>query len=64
MLWSSSIRITNKGTTILYYSFDGENDHGEIQPGTAPITAVFRNRYEAGIAVKGGGVGGFAIEAW
>ncbi len=63
-IWAGTIRITNKGSNPLYFSFDGENDHGEVPPGTDPISRVYRNRFEAGIAVKGTASDAFVIEAW
>jgi hypothetical protein len=54
MIWSGTIWIMNTGTGILQFSFDGINVHGEVPP--APYhQRVFRNRYEAGIALRGGG---------
>lgn len=65
-IWAGTIKITNKGANILYFSFDGENDHGEVQPasGGVPTEAIYRNRHEAGIAVKGTAADDFVIEAW
>lgn len=65
-IWAGTIKITNKGANILYLSFDGETDQGEVQPaaGGAPTTAVYRNRHEAGIAVKGTATDAYVIEAW
>lgn len=63
-MWSARvIRIKNAGAGALLFSFDGDNDHGLV---AANETREFRDRYEAGIAIKG--VGGatptFTIEAW
>ena len=60
MIWSSSIKILNKGATSIYFSFDGTNDHGEVAPGTElHMTDV----YEAGIAIRGAG-NDFVVFAW
>jgi hypothetical protein len=54
MIWSGTIWVTNIGTGILQISFDGVNVHGEVPP--APYhQRLFRNRYESGIALRGGG---------
>lgn len=64
-IWAGTIKITNKGANILYFSFDGETDHGEVQPaGAVPTEAIYRNRHEGGIAVKGTAADDFVIEAW
>lgn len=60
MLWAGNIRIYNDGGATLEYSFDGVNVHGRILATEAP---AYRNRYEAGIAVRGAGAA-FRIEAW
>jgi len=59
-IWSGNIRIINDGGGDLTFSFDGVNDHGKLK---ANESLVYRNRHEAGIAVKGDGVS-FRIEAW
>jgi hypothetical protein len=64
-IWAGTIRITNKGSNTLYFSFDGENDHGEVPPAsTTPTTRLYRYRHEAGIAVKGTAADTFVVEAW
>lgn len=60
MIWSSSIRIINKGGTVIYFSFDGTNDHGEV---AANSELLMRNVYEAGIAIRGSG-NVFVVFAW
>jgi hypothetical protein len=60
MLWSGNIRICNDGGATLEYSFDGTNVHGRI---LASESFTYRNRYEAGIAVRGAGAA-FRVEAW
>lgn len=62
MLWANTIVVRNKGAGNLLISFDGTNDHGRVN---ANEVREFRNRYEAGIAVKGdGATPDFEIEAW
>lgn len=60
MIWANSFRIVNDSEGPLEYSFDGVNVHGVLAAGD---TTVYRNRYEAGVAVRGLGVA-FWIEAW
>lgn len=62
MLWANTIVVRNKGAGNLLVSFDGTNDHARVN---ASEVREFRNRYEAGIAVKGdGATPDFEIEAW
>lgn len=61
MIWAHSIRIVNTSGGVLEFSFDGTNVHGSLA-NNADVT--YRNRYEAGIAVRGAGGGAFQIEAW
>jgi hypothetical protein len=57
MIFSGTIKIYAAAT--IYFSFDGVNNHGRVNAGEV---ALFRNRHEAGIAIKGSG--GFTVEAW
>jgi hypothetical protein len=59
MIWSKSIKITNGGGAILYFSFDGVNVHGQV---AANSLYHYFDRYEAGIALMGSTA--FVIEAW
>lgn len=60
MIWSSEIKIINKGATPIFFSFDGVNDHGEVSAGTElHMSGV----YEAGIAFRGSG-NDFVVFAW
>lgn len=62
LIWSGNIRICNDSTGDLQVSFDGVNVHGVIK---AAEVFMYRNRYEAGISVRGvGGTPTFRIEAW
>jgi hypothetical protein len=63
MLWSGNIRLCNDGSGELEYSFDGTNVHGRLKSGEI---FMYRNRYEAGIAVRGVSTATptFRIEAW
>jgi hypothetical protein len=63
MLWSGNIRICNDGSGDLEFSFDGTNIHGRLKSGEL---FQYRNRYEAGIAVRGVAAATplFRIEAW
>lgn len=58
-IWSGNILVRNTGGADLTISFDGTTDHGII--GSA-ATVIYRERYEAGIALKGSGT--FQVEAW
>jgi hypothetical protein len=58
MIWANNIRLTVTGGD-LEYSFDGTNVHGRVLSGTS---VLYRNRIEAGIAVRGAGT--FYVEAW
>jgi len=61
-IWSSSIRVINKGAADLYLSFNGVDDQGIVPAGA---THVYRSRAEAGMAVKASaGTVDFCIEAW
>lgn len=60
MIWSSTIKIINKGGTSIYFSFDGVNDHGEV---SASSELLMRCVYEAGIAIRGAG-NDFVVFAW
>ena len=62
MSWCQTMRITSL-TGDLEFSFDGETVHGKIvNIGGAATSAIYRNRFEAGIAIRGAGV--FIVEAW
>lgn len=56
---NGNLFITNSGAALLEFSFDGTVVHGSVPAGT---TRLYRDRYEAGIAVRG--VTTFVIEAW
>lgn len=60
MLWSGTIRLCNDGAGPLEYSFDGTAIHGRLLAGEE---FVYRNRHEAGIALRGAGIA-FRVEAW
>lgn len=62
-IWSATIRITNDGTGVLYYSFDGANDHGKLKSGES---LLYRHRYEAGICLRttAAATVTYRIEAW
>lgn len=59
MLWCETLLVRNKAGVDLLFSFDGVHDHGLVP---ANSERVYRNRREAGIALKGNG--DFEIEAW
>ena len=48
-LWVQTLRISNTGAGDLDFSFDGTNIQGRLATGE---TATYRNRFEAGIALK------------
>lgn len=66
-IWSNTIRICNDGGADLEFSFAVTSDMG---PGASPVqgvlkpneTVVYRNRFEAGIALRGSSA--FRVEAW
>jgi hypothetical protein len=60
MIWAGTIRVINTGGGDLELSFDGVNVHGLVPSGESH---TYRNRFEAGIAVRAAGVS-FVIEAW
>jgi len=51
MLWAQTLAVSNDGTTgdTLEITFDGTNIHGKVLNGE---TRYYRNRFEAGIAVR------------
>lgn len=57
--WSGMIRV-RAVSADLQISFDGTNVHGFIPSGSE---ALYENRYEGGIAVRGAGAT-FHVEAW
>lgn len=59
-IWSGTMRVCNDGGSALEFSFDGINVHGRLLPGD---DFSYRNRYEAGISLRGNGVA-FRVEAW
>lgn len=61
LIWSGNIRICNDGSDYLEYSFDGTNVHGKLLKGEV---FMYRNRYEAGIAIRGVAGVAFRVEAW
>lgn len=72
LVWANSIRIFNDGVNDIEYSFAVTGDAGAP---ALPVHGVikttesfsFRDRYEAGIALRfpgGGGASAFRIEAW
>lgn len=58
MIWAGTIRVTAVGGDI-EFSFDATNVHGKVLSGTS---AIYRDRFEAGIALRG--TGSFIVEAW
>lgn len=66
-IWANNIRICNDGGADLEFSFAVTDDMGA---GALPVQGVlkpneqvsYRNRYEAGIALRGAGA--FRVEAW
>lgn len=61
MAWSQAILIRNTGGAELFFSFDGVNDHGRLAAGESQ---EFKDRYEAGIALKSAVGTDFEVEAW
>lgn len=62
-LWSRTILVQNLGGADLEISFDGVNVHGLIPVAAVPAAVMYRERYEAGIAIRGAGAT-FVITAW
>jgi hypothetical protein len=60
-IWAQTIRVCNDSAGDLELSFDGVNVHGKLA-GNTEVT--YRNRFEAGIAVRAAGGNTFRIEAW
>jgi len=58
-IWSQAIRVVNTSAADLEFSFDGTNVHGKVGAGKE---VIYRERYEAGICVRGNGT--FWVEAW
>lgn len=63
MIWASTIRVWNDGAAAIEISFDGATVHGEVAAGKEWIC---RNRYEAGISLRGKAFAlvAFRVEAW
>lgn len=59
-IWAGTIRVYNDGSAPLEFSFDGTDIHGRLLGGEV---FSYRNRFEAGIALRGNGVA-FRVEAW
>jgi len=59
-IWSGNIKIYNNGANDLEFSFDGTHVHGVLK--TTEVLE-YRQRYEAGIALRGNLVA-FKVEAW
>lgn len=60
-LFAQTLRIVNEGGADIEFSFDGANVHGTVK--TADGEFIYRNRFEAGIAIRGAGAD-FRVEAW
>lgn len=65
MIWSNTIRICNDGGGTLEYSFAAPDDASTLVHGKllANESVVYRNRFEAGIALRGASAV-FRVEAW
>ena len=69
MFWVQTLRISNDaaagGTEVIEFTFDGTNVQGTLKAGES---RVYRNRFEAGIAVRAKATTGptipFRIEGW
>lgn len=61
-MWANTIVVYNDSGNDLDISFDGSNVHDRILAAETPKYHLYRNRHEAGIAVKGAGA--FRIAAW
>lgn len=42
--WIQSFSLVNYGTETVYYSFNGNTDHGDMRPGTPTEAIFFDNR--------------------
>jgi hypothetical protein len=62
MIFANTISIHNTGgTNALEFSFDGTDVHGTVPANTHRI---YRNRLEAGIAIRSASGTTFVVEAW
>lgn len=65
MAWCAGIQIQIEAGAYLEYTFDGVTVHGRITGGvTEFVRNEYRDRYEAGIAVRGTNLAAFILEAW
>lgn len=64
-IWSNTIRIINDGGGDLQFSFAAPDDTSTLIQGVVKANEelVYRQRHEAGIALRGAGVN-FRVEAW
>lgn len=61
-IWANTIVVYNDSGADLEVSFDGTNTHDKILAAEVPKYHLYRNRHEAGIALKGNGA--FRVAAW
>lgn len=61
MAYAGSIAITNNGASPIEFSFDGTNVHGIVPAGAR---REYRDRFEAGVALRSAAPSAFVVEAW
>jgi hypothetical protein len=69
LIWSNSIRIANRGSNTLEFTFGALTDGSSLVQGSliANESVIYRQRYEAGIALRfpaAGAGSAFIVECW
>ena len=62
--WSGTIAVWVEAGSYAEFSFDGETIHGRVDGGTTGRRAIYRNRFEGGISVRGSAGAACIVEAW
>ena len=61
---STGFYLINRGSGVVYYSFDGETIHGDLNPSDSSIQIMFSARQENKIWFKASGSEVVRVEAW
>lgn len=62
---STAIVLLNRGSNVVFYSFDGSTDHGDLDPSDASIGLAFDGRVENKIWFRTEtGTSTVRVEAW
>lgn len=69
LIWCNSIRVANRGASVIEFSFGALDDTSTLVHGVlvANEAVVYRQRYEAGISLRfptSGAGSAFLVEAW